>query len=197
MTWAAVATPHTPLVFDRAIRKPVPRPIGVVIRTTWGVTISTASCHCMGAFLGGVARRKLADTLPGQRPGHRDAIPRVGPELDDESLTVDAHGSRENDADMCVAERAFQALRDDAGRVVHRVRAEVGVVSALGLRVVRSAHWAILRKRSSITLHELRGEMTGAIVDQQRDRIGAERWIRMRSAVGRDVDSRQQTPCSW
>src|SRR5262245_45267227 len=104
MTWAAVATPHTPLVFDRAIRKPVPRPIGVVIRTTWGVTTSTASCHCMSVFLGRVGRRKLPNTLPGQRPRHWRAIPGVGAELDDESLVMDAHGSRENDADVCIAE---------------------------------------------------------------------------------------------
>src|SRR5438477_12557683 len=53
MTCAAVATPATSLFLQFEIRKPVPEPLGVEIRTTWGWMISTASDHWTCAATGG------------------------------------------------------------------------------------------------------------------------------------------------
>ena len=141
--------------------------------------------------------RTSGDAAPAQRADDRSPVGSGGVEPDHELVARDAHRPGQDEADVLRGERAHQALGHGSGRVVDRVRAEVSVVTAQGAAVVgrRGLPWRRDR-RVTDPLHELRGEVAGAVVEEESKRVVAETGLDAAFAAPRAVLAAEQPPGS-
>jgi hypothetical protein len=100
------------------------------------------------------------------------------------------HFARHDVPHVLPRQRADERLRHRARRIIDGVGPEVRVVAADRTRVVRRRRRGGPVAAVAIALHELRGEVTGRVVVQQRDRVFAERWFDTAFARSRAIDSR-------
>ena len=97
--------------------------------------------------------------------------------------------------DVAGGERADQPGMHVAARLVHLIRAEVGVIAADCGGVVLPPEHRRRDRGAAVALHELRSEVPGTIEEQQREGVRAQSGFVNRFARRIPIEARKQAPC--